>query len=239
MVDERATATPANGAALAAPPGRFDTAMFAVMKVGLVLASRIWFRLRVENTPRLAGAYVLAANHASFLDPLLVGIASERRIHFMMTEVVWRSPLLGWFFRWNRTIPVQVRGNNRDALRGARTVLQHGRVIGIFPEGGLSRDGGLLRGSPGAVSLVLNESVPIVPVGILGANRALPIGAVLPRPRRVTVRFGTPIMPAELTALAPLDRKARLQAATTLIMERIAELTGLTTREQQLQQLGH
>jgi 1-acyl-sn-glycerol-3-phosphate acyltransferase len=221
----------------ASPPGWLNTAVFWVFWATVGLFVRLWFRLRVENRPRLPGAFVLAPNHASFLDPLLVGASLRRRIVFMMTEVIWRSPRLGWFYRWNRAIPVAVRSSNREALRAAREVLRQGRLIGIFPEGGLSRDGGLLLGNPGAVSLVLNEDVPIVPVGIVGADRALPPGAWLPRPRRVVVRFGDAILPAELHAIAPDDRKARLVAATRLIMERIAALTGTESREAELERL--
>lgn len=217
--------------AFAAPYGRLNRAGFALLRLLVRPLFRLWFRLRAEQPPDLDGAYVLAANHGSFLDPLLLGAASPRRITYLMTEVIWRSPLMGWFYRFNRAIPIAVRTPNRDALRAARAVLQQGRVIGIFPEGGISRDGGLLLGSPGAVSLVLNENVPIVPVGIVGAQQALPIGRRWPRPHRVTVRFGRPILPAELHALAPNDRKARLVAATRLIMMRIAELTSQTPRE--------
>ncbi len=222
------------GRRLAAPPSLINSALFWPFWLATGLSMRALFRMRVENQPQIEGGYVLAANHSSYLDPLLLGSASRRRVTFLMTEVVWRSPSMSWFYRWNRAIPLAARGANRDALRGARGVLQQGRVIGIFPEGGLSRDGGLMLGSPGAVSLVLNESVPIVPVGIVGAAAALPVGASRPRLRPIAIRFGTPILPAELAALAPNDRKQRLQAATTLIMERIAALTGAVPREREI-----
>jgi 1-acyl-sn-glycerol-3-phosphate acyltransferase len=215
----------------AAPPGWFDNALFWAFWFATRLAMRIWFRVRIVGAPPASGAYVLAANHASFVDPLLVGSSVRRRVIFLMTEVVWRSRTLGWFYRWTRTIPLSVRGGNREALRAARTVLQQGRVIGIFPEGGLSRDGLPLLGSPGAVSLVLNENVPIVPVGIRGAGDAMPPGARWPRPRRITVTFGEPILPAQLDALGGGDRRARLQAATRLIMDRIAALNEQSSRE--------
>lgn len=216
--------------------GAIDTAAFWAFRYSLRLLFWLWFRLRVENHPRLTGAYVLAPNHSSFLDPLLLGTATRRRIIYLMTEVIWRSPWLNWFYRWTRTIPVAARGANRDALRAARTALRGGRVVGIFPEGGLSRDGALMLGNPGAVSLVLNEGVPIIPVGILGAGAALPARAAFPRPRKIIVRFGAPILPAELEALGA-DRKERLAGATRLIMQRIAELTGGTPREAELERL--
>lgn len=223
------------GQSLAAPPSLLNSATFWPFWLGVNVFGKLFFRVRVENRPKLEGGYVLAANHASYLDPLLLGSASRRRVTFLMTELVWRSPTMGWFYRWNRTIPLAARGGNRDAMRAARSVLQQGRVIGIFPEGGLSRDGRLMLGSPGAVSLVLNEEVPIVPVGICGAGDALPVDAGLPRPRRITIRFGEPIAPAELAALSANDRRHRLQAATTLIMARIAALTGQEPREHEVE----
>lgn len=215
-------------------PSWLNELLFWPFWVAVGLFARVWFRFRVHNRPRLEGGYVLAANHTSFLDPMLVGGAVPRRVAFLMTEIVFRSPSMGWFYRWNHAIPLSIRGGNREALRAARDILRQGRVVGIFPEGGLSRDGLLLLGSPGAVSLVLGESLPIVPVGIVGADRALPPGCVLPRPRRIEVFFGEPITAEELEALAPGDRKARLANATRLIMERIAALTGQTPREQQI-----
>ena len=223
---------------LAAPPPRWDDALFAVFRVGFGTLLRGWFRMRVEGPPPPPGAWVLAANHASFVDPLVLGAVVRRRVVYLMTEVVWRSRGLGWFYRWCRAIPVRTRGGNREALRAARTVLQQGRVLGVFPEGGLSRDGKLMLGSPGAVALVLHEQVPIVPVGIVGAHAALPPGAALPRPRRITIRFGEPIRPEELDALGGGDRRARLREATALIMRRIAALTGTTAREDELAAAG-
>lgn len=220
--------------ALARPPGRLNHAAFWVFWALFGLVVRIWFRLRVENLPRLRGAYVLAPNHTSFLDPLLLGAASRRRITYLMTESIYRSPWTGWFYRWNKALPLSMRGGNREVLRAAHAVLQQQRVVGIFPEGGISRDGGLMLGSPGAVSLVLQGDVAVVPVGIVGAHRALPANGWFPRPVRVTVKFGEPIRPAELAA-AGSGRKDRLQAATRLIMERIAVLTGDVARETELE----
>lgn len=215
----------------AVPPQYWDDWLFVAFRAVLGTVLRGWFRLRVEGPPPPAGPCVLAANHSSFVDPLVLGAVTRARIVYLMTEVVWRSRGFGWFYRWNRTIPIRTRGGNREALRAARAVLQQGRVLGIFPEGGLSRDGLPMLGNPGAVSLVLQENVPIVPVGIVGAHAALPAGAVWPRPRRITIRFGEPILPTELDAMGGGDRRARLREATATIMRRIAALTGQAARE--------
>ena len=215
----------------AVPPPPWDDRLFAAFRITFGAVLRAWFRLRVEGPPPPRGPCVLAANHCSFVDPLVLGAVVRSRIVYLMTEVVWRSRGFGWFYRWNRTIPIRARGGNRDALRAARDVLQQGRVLGIFPEGGLSRDGLPMLGSPGAVSLVLQERVPIVPVGIVGAHAAMPPDASWPRPRRITVRFGEPLLATDLDALGGGDRRQRLQLATTAIMRRIAALTGHEARE--------
>ena len=233
----RALSEPATGGRAAskgaqmARPGRFDAALFAALRVAVRTSFRAWFRLAVEGPPPPPGPCVFAANHTSFLDPLLLGAAAPSRLVYLMTEVVWRSPRLGWFYRWNQAIPLSVRGGNRQALRAARDVLQQGRSIGIFPEGGISRDGLPMLGSPGAVSLVLHAGVPIVPVGIVGAQAALPPGASVPRPVRIVVRFGEPILPARIDALGGGDRRERLRLATLEIMRSIATLTGHSARE--------
>ncbi|MCA8948309.1 MAG: 1-acyl-sn-glycerol-3-phosphate acyltransferase [Planctomycetes bacterium] len=213
-----------------ARPGRLSTALFWLLWFTVRMGLRLFFRLRIEGRIPREGPFVLAANHISFIDPIVLGSAAPRRVVFLMTEVVYRSRQMGWFYRWNQAIPLSTRVPNRESMRRARTMLQQGRVIGIFPEGGISRDGLPLLGSPGAVSLVLNEGVPIIPVGILGTHDALPPGRRLPRLKRITVRFGTPLTPAELEN-AGSDRRERLQAATRLIMARIAELTGQESRE--------
>jgi 1-acyl-sn-glycerol-3-phosphate acyltransferase len=211
--------------------GLLNTVAYWSMWWTLGTLVRLFFRLRVENRPSLRGAYVLVANHTSLLDPLLLGAASHRRITFLMTELHFRSPLLGWFYRFNRAVPLALRGGNRDGLRAARATLRRGEVVGVFPEGGISRDGLPLLGSPGAVSLVLAEDVPVVPVNIEGAQRAFPLGAALPRPASVRIRYGDPIGHAELAPENSSDRKARLAFATRRIMDGIAATGGRESRE--------
>lgn len=189
------------------------------------------------NRPKLEGAFVLVANHSSYLDPILLGVSMRRRMTFLMTVIHYRSPLLGWFYRLTRSIPLAVHGANRDPLRAARTLLGRGEILSLFPEGGLTRDGGLLLGSPGAVSLVMAQKVPIVPVAIIGANDLLPPGAMLPRFKRVEIRYGQPILPEELIGADEIPRKQRLARAKRRIMDTIAELAGSTSREADLEAL--
>ncbi len=198
------------------------------------LLFRVYFRYSVRNAPRLRGPYVVVANHTSFLDPLFLSAAQRRRVCYLMSEVFYRSPRAYWFYRFARAIPVSPRGGNRQAMRAARDALARGDVIGIFPEGGLSRDGELYLGQPGAVSLVLSSGVPVVPAGMTGAYDAMPPSGGWPRPARVRVRFGPPLTADELSGPKSPDRKARLGAATRRIMREIGALTEQRSREQVL-----
>ena len=198
---------------------------------------RWYFRMRVENPPRIRGPYVLCPNHTSYLDPILLSAACPRRIRYLMNAVVYRSPKTGWFFRWQRAVPLALVNGNRDALKVARETLRGGCPMGIFPEGGISRDGLPILGQPGAVSLVLSEQVPVIPVGIVGACDALPFDGSKVRRERVTVRFGEPILPEEFAAMGG-GRKERLAAATVRIMDGIAALTGHRSRESVLAEAG-
>ncbi len=217
-------------------PGIVNRVLFFLFWLGFGCFLRIYFRLRSENRPTLEGAYMLAPNHTSYLDPILLGAVSFRRVTFMMTALHYRSPLMGWFYRWNKAIPVGVRKGNRNALRMAEEVLREGRVLSVFPEGGISRDGKLLLGNPGAVSLALRQGVAVIPVAIDGAHDAFPFGSRFPKPHRITVRFGDPISPDELRSPGS-DRKQTLNLATRAIMREIARLSGRVSREDELEEI--
>jgi len=188
----------------------------------------VLFRLRVRPPagPLPRGPFVVAANHCSFLDPVVLGVSLPRRVVYLVSSDVY-VPLLRPFFWLFGCIRVDEDRPNIDAVRRALAELRAGHVVGIFPEGGISRDGEPMRGLPGAVSLGLAGGVPIVPVAILGARDALPPGASWPRPRRVTIVFGEPFRVEDLEG--GTDRRGRLQVATTAIMERIAELRSRVT----------
>ncbi|MFI2710618.1 lysophospholipid acyltransferase family protein [Micromonospora sp. NPDC018662] len=170
----------------------------------LVLAplGRLAFRPVVEgrdNVPR-HGPVILAANHLSFIDSVVIPLVAPRPVSFLAKAEYFRRPgLRGWLTRNCLTgidaIPVE-RGGHRSAqasLRVALDVLAAGRAFGIHPEGSRSRDGRLYRGRTGVAWLALASGAPVVPVAVLGTDRVQPVGARLPRPGRITVRFGTPL----------------------------------------------
>lgn len=136
-----------------------------------VCRCRVWHGER----SREPGAWILAANHISHFDPPLLSLSTGRHIHWMAMEELFRGRLLGWILRHAGAFPVRRGRPDRSALRTAVELLQGGKVVGIFPEGGI-RDGSasLLQGGelrPGLALVAGMAHVPVRPVVILGSDR--------------------------------------------------------------------
>ncbi|MEU8589275.1 lysophospholipid acyltransferase family protein [Streptomyces sp. NPDC048664] len=183
-----------------------------------------------ENVPP-DGPVILAANHLSFIDSVVIPLVAPRPVAFLAKDEYFRrrglkGRLLRAAFTALGAVPVERGGHRaaRQALETARQVLAQGKAFGIYPEGSRSRDGRLHRGRTGVAWLAFASGAPVVPVALLGTDRVQPVGARLPRPRRVTVRFGRPLR------FAPDDPAARgaraRREATDEIMKAIQELSG-------------
>ncbi len=190
----------------------------------VVPLARYYFRLEAVHPERVpaSGAVVLAANHTSYIDPILLGTASPRPIRFMMLKSYWDRPLIGFLSSFLGAFPVENEGISKSTLRWAESILGNGEALGIFPEGGRGHTGELQPGKAGAVLLAMRQRAPIVPVGIKGAFEAYPRGAIIPRRRKVSVRFGK-IFDAHLDYEYPRG-KTELSPLTLKLMERIKKL---------------
>ena len=145
-----------------------------------------------EYLPR-SGAAILAANHASFLDPILIGMRARRPVRFVVSQEFYNDPRLNAVLRWFGTIPV---GGNAGIVRSFRLIadaIRRGELLGIFPEGGITRDGTMKPFHDGAALIALRSGVPVVPIHIGGTFEALPRHAKWPRFVPVSLRIGRPI----------------------------------------------
>lgn len=145
-----------------------------------------------------SGPAVVAANHPSFLDPLLLSLQVRRPIRFMAWDRLFKVPGLGFLIRLFGAFPVDLRrGKGRLAYEAAKQLVLAGELVGIFPEGQRSTSGWLepeLRA--GAARLALETGAPLFPVTIAGAHRAWPRTRLVPHPARIRVRYHAPIDPA-------------------------------------------
>ncbi len=183
---------------------------------------RLWFGVRVDGLEHVpaTGGMVLAANHSTYADPVLLAAFSPRRpVRFMMLRSYWDLRVVGFLTSLFGAFPVNDRGITPETVRRCREVLDAGDVLGIFPEGGRSQDGRLRKPRPGAVVMAMAAGVPIVPVTIRGIFEAWPASRRLPRPGRVTIVFGEPFTD-HLACDCP-DDKERLAELSAALMARI------------------
>jgi 1-acyl-sn-glycerol-3-phosphate acyltransferase len=191
---------------------------------------RVYHRSEVygaENVPA-AGPVILASNHASFLDPPLVGAATTREINYMARETLFRFPVLGSILRGVNAVPVDREGGGAAGLRAILDRLLGGGGIILFPEGTRSSDGELQKAKSGIGLTVMKSQAPVVPVRVFGTFQALNRQQRIPRPHKVVVRFGKSIDFTAFRKEAETCSKRRVkeiyQEVADTIMVAIAEL---------------
>jgi 1-acyl-sn-glycerol-3-phosphate acyltransferase len=191
---------------------------------------KLYFRWRVYNSERvpLEGGVILAANHASYLDPPLVGSGVHRGINYLARENLFRFPVMGWVLRQWQVVPVDRDGGGAAGLRAILDRLLLGGAIILFPEGTRTRDGKLQPARSGIGLTVIKSTAPVVPVRVFGTFQAYGRHMILPRPRRVAVKYGQPMRFEQLRAEAKVCSKPRLkeiyQQVADEIMAAIAKL---------------
>lgn len=158
----------------------------------VLVIGRIMFKLlglRVEGLENLppSGPVIVAANHVSNWDPVVVGLALNRRVHFMSKVQLFKYWPLRRLLRRLHAFPVRQDIPDRKAIHHSLQVLAAGQVLGIFPEGRRNRSGEMLA-QPGVVYIALRSGSPVVPVACLGTRRSIPWGWSQP----LLVRIGEP-----------------------------------------------
>lgn len=197
---------------------------------------RLLFRPRVEGVENIPGdgPVILAGNHLTFIDSLILPLVAGRQVFFIgkneyVTGRSLKGRLMAWFFTGVGMIPVDRDGGHGGvaALMTGRRVLDEGRVFGIYPEGTRSPDGRLYRGRTGIARLTLMTGAPVVPFAMIGTDRVQPGGKGLPRigrGHRITVRFGAAL---DFSRYEGMERdRYVLRAATDEVMTEVMRLSG-------------
>ncbi|MDQ3679337.1 MAG: 1-acyl-sn-glycerol-3-phosphate acyltransferase [Actinomycetota bacterium] len=191
------------------PAKRGQLLFYRVARDILAAFCRVYLRQRLEGTEHLPeGPFVLAPVHRSNIDTPLVCAVTKRRLRFMGKETVWKYRQLGWALNALGGFPVHRGHADREALKRCLEVLDGGEPLVLFPEG-TRQTGPLVKPLfEGAAYVATRAGVPIVPVGIGGSARAMPKGARMPRPVRVHLIVGEPILPDDVGPTGRASRRA-------------------------------
>jgi len=217
------------------------TPIFRFFAVLLLPFMHLVARYRIEDGEKMPkkGAFVLAPNHYSEIDPVVIGVVMwklGRMPRYLAKASLFKYPVLGALLRASGQIPVERAGAVRgsDPLVAARKIVDDGLAIVIYPEGSLTRDPDLwpMRGKAGAVRMALETGIPLIPIAHWGTQHVMPRYAkrisLFPR-KTITVKVGDPV---DLSAFAgkPLDGTTTA-AATALVMDAVTELLEDLRRE--------
>jgi 1-acyl-sn-glycerol-3-phosphate acyltransferase len=184
-----------------------------------------------EHVPE-QGPAIIASNHLSFSDSIFMPLMVKRRKVTFVAKAEYftgrglKGFLTKWFFVGTGTIPVDRSGGRaaQAAIDTGLRVLREGKLFGIYPEGTRSPDGRLYRGKTGVARLALESGAPVIPVVMLNSDEIQPTGRLLPKIRRVRIRFGAPMDFSRYAGMAG-DRFIE-RAVTDEIMYELMELSG-------------
>ncbi len=214
------------GGTPAAPPKQMGAA-YGLGRFFIAPLARAIYRPRVEgseNVPR-TGPVIFASNHLSFIDSVAIPVASPRPVHFLAKSSYFEKWASRQFFTAIGAIAVE-RGAGQaalDALDQQRALLEDDRAVALYPEGTRSLDGRLYKGRTGVAFLALQTGAPVVPVGLIGTDKVMPVGAKVPTTKeRITVRFGEPL---DLSPHGPASSGRARRGATDEIMAAIHALS--------------
>ncbi|MEW6214032.1 MAG: lysophospholipid acyltransferase family protein [Nitrospirota bacterium] len=173
---------------------RLSNGVYWFLKVIFYTFLKVFNRLEVigsENVPEKGGV-IVAANHVSYLDPPIIGVALRRQATYMAKQGLFKVPLLGTFVKLF-SFPVNRDRPQLSTIREAINRLKNGGLIVLFPEGARSVDGSLLDAKRGIGMIAAMSRMPVVPALIEGTEKALPVGAKFLRPSKIKVIFGKPL----------------------------------------------
>jgi len=189
---------------------------------------RFYFGWTVYHPERVpdSGAVIIASNHASFLDPPLVGSPLRREASFLARDTLFRFPPARWVLtRW-QAIPLDREGSSAAGLKRIIEALGANRAVILFPEGTRTRDGQLQRARSGVGLLVVKSGAPVVPVRVWGSYEAWGRHVKWPKPKRLTLKYGEPLDFTALRDEAKSCSKERLKEIYQQISNEIMAAIG-------------
>lgn len=192
--------------------------LYAVGRIVVIPIFKLLFFYKVEGKKNVPenGAFVVASNHLSNYDPVLLALTQKRQIFYMAKAELFENKFLSRLIRTLGAFPVERGAGDGKAINEAEGLIAEGKLLGIFIEGTRSKTGELMRPRSGAAIVAHQMNVPVIPVCITPKNKKIKLF------RRVTISWGKPI-PAEELGIKNGDR-GEYKYASNLIMDRIREL---------------
>lgn len=176
---------------------------YGLLHVFSRLTAVVLFRVRCEGRHwvPVEGGVLVCSNHQSFFDPVLVGLALDRRLNYLARKTLFRFAPFRWLIEFLDAIPIDRDGFGIGGIKETLKRLKRGELVLIFPEGTRTKDGNVAPLKPGFVALARRGRTPLLPIGMDGAFDAWPRNARFPRPSRIHVCIGEPISPETMAAL--------------------------------------
>jgi len=200
-----------------------DCAIYQCCKFGVWLLCHTYFRVTYrgrENLPG-SGAALLACHHSSYIDPVVIGLGVPRIVSYLAREDLFRTPLK-WLIRHLFAYPISRDSSDLRAIKQAQKLLKEGSIVLLFPEGTRTDNGRVKEFKAGVGLVALRAQVPVVPVYVQGAYQLWPRRQKFPRPGRMRVYYGPPLLPADY-AEEPRNRTGFTRIAREL-EERVKNL---------------
>lgn len=177
---------------------RLNKMLYSFLKLIAFFLFKVFFNIKIygrENIPK-TGQVIIAGNHLSYLDPILLGVAVNRKLNFIARDSLFKNVFFAKFLKMINTFPLKKEGIiDLRAIKEALSRLKSGGAVVIFPEGTRSIDGKLKEGLSGVGMIASKAGCPVVPAFIKGTDKAFPVGAKFIKFKSLSVYFGRQIFP--------------------------------------------
>jgi 1-acyl-sn-glycerol-3-phosphate acyltransferase len=181
----------------------------------------------LENVPLTSGG-IVASNHISHLDPPAVGTSIPKKVRFVAKEELFHQFFLSWYLPLAGVIPIKRGTSGQQMLDEAARAIEQGDLVIMFPEGTRSKTGLPGRPRTGVLVLASRTGAPVIPARISGSYDCMPPGSLFPRPGKIQVSFGKPIVWPQ--GSLDLNNRESLQREAQRLMETIIALPGWTPK---------
>jgi 1-acyl-sn-glycerol-3-phosphate acyltransferase len=194
------------------------------VRLACLIFAKVYLRFSIrgfDNVPK-KGAFIVASNHRSHLDPPILAASMQRKLTFLGKAELFELMFFGWFLSNLNCLRLDREGFERQALKKGLRVLRKGGALQIFPEGKRSRNGLLGKAKTGVAMFAFGSGAPVIPAFIRGTDKAMPAGTHTIRPSNVEIIYGKKIYPD--TRLAKSEKKKAYQDFTDKVMQEISRL---------------